>query len=210
MFLEQRSARQNGQPHAGKFSRHASQWGAALLLAIVATSMARASGPVPVRVGTQAPVFALRDTHNKLHSLTEWRGQTVALFFFCGCQPCQQCASLWRQAQESIGSHKPLTVAVFSGDAAEARSFMAHTHFAGNKTLVLLDTQEQTADRYGVTVCPRLFALNAGGQVRYTNDEPGSDPQKTPTASLVSRMLTATNAASGAIAPSEGQGKHAH
>ena len=155
---------------------------------------ARSAGALAARMGQSAPSFSLLDTSHQRHSLADWRGHPVAVFFYCGCVPCHRCALLWADAvQNTLAARqqKSMTVVVFSGEAPEARAFAAQTHLDPARTVILLDSREQTAERYGVTVCPRVFALDAAGIVRYTNDEPGSDPQKTPPALLVSRTLTA-------------------
>jgi len=155
---------------------------------------AHAAGARAARAGQSAPAFSLLDTNHQKHSLTDWRGHPVAVFFYCGCAPCHRCAQTWADAvQNTLATRqqKSMTVVVFSGEAPEARAFAAQTHLDPARTVILLDSREQTAERYGVTACPRVFALDAAGIVRYTNDEPGSDPQETPPALLVSRTLTA-------------------
>lgn len=155
---------------------------------------AHAADARAARAGQSAPSFSLLDTSHQKHSLADWRGHPVAVFFYCGCAPCHRCALLWADAVQNTlvkRQQKSMTVVVFSGEAPEARAFAAQTYLDPARTVILLDSMERTAERYGVTACPRVFALDAAGIVRYTNDEPGSDPQETPPALLVSRTLTA-------------------
>jgi len=146
--------------------------------------------------GRPAPIFILRDIQQRRHSLAELRGRPIALFFFCGCVPCHRCASLWAEAQQSglldsAASPKPITVAVFMGDAASARAFAAETALDPKQTLLLTDPQEKAATAYSVTTCPRFFIINSHGVLCRTNNEPGTDPQTTPATVLISRAQTA-------------------
>lgn len=79
---------------------------------------------------------------------------------------------------------------VFSGEADAALRFERETGLDPTKTVMLLDPKDRSAPAFGVTVCPRIFVLNGAGAIQYTNNEPGSDPQTTPAAVLVSRTLT--------------------
>ena len=163
----------------------------ALTAAIIAPTLLAA----PL-TGRPAPGFTLRDLQLHPHSLAELRGRPVALFFFCGCEPCHRCASLWAEAQQSgvlasESSVKPVTVAVFMGEAASARAFAAETGLDPKQTLFLTDPEEKAASAYGVTACPRFFVVDSHGILCRTNNEPGTDPQTTPAAVIVSRAQTA-------------------
>lgn len=177
-----------------------------LCLLLTGTSLA---APVPI-LGRPAPAFSLSDSQHRAHPLSGFRRAPVALFFFCGCDPCRRCASLWAQAQQAETSAKqtetsakqaeaspshhslaPATLIVYSGDAASASDFMAETGLDPKTTTLLFDPREQVSDTYGVTVCPRVFLLDAAGRVRYTNNEHGMDPQTMPTAAIISRTLAA-------------------
>lgn len=159
------------------------------------------AAPTPVQ---SAPIFTLKDTQGKTHSLREFRQKPVALFFFCGCDPCHRFASLWAQASldcypfSQLGSRtaspvqfiSPLpTLIVYSGDGASAHAFMAEAGLNPQTTTLLLDPKEQVADTYNVTLCPRVFLIDPTGQVRYTNNERGTDPQITSAVVAVSRVL---------------------
>ena len=141
------------------------------------------------------PAFTLPDLGGKPRTLAEFHGRPVALFFFCGCDACRRCAVAWGDAQRS-GALAPLpSVIVFSGDAAAAKRFREEAGLEAAQTTMLTDPADQVADRYQVPVCPRVFVLNAAGDLRYTNNERGTDPQTMPAAVLVSRIVSAVRAA---------------
>jgi hypothetical protein len=131
-----------------------------------------------------------------VQALGQFRGRPVVAFFCCGCAACHASARLWRQMEDSETS-PPTTLIVFSGDAAEARQFDAQTGLDAAHAVTLIDAQDHVTDRYQVTVCPRVFVLDAQGRIVYTNNAPGTDPQTTPALALDSQALTAWRNARG-------------
>jgi peroxiredoxin len=175
-----------------------------ILIAALSYSVAPAASAAARVLGKPTPSFTLPDVQGKRHALAEFRGRPVVLFFYCGCDACHRCAALWAEAQDNDAlppaqarsskrpsPSQPVTVVVYSGDAAAARRFAAETGLKARDTVLLVDPEDRVTDSYGVASCPRVFVLDARGELRYTNDEPGADPQKTPALSLVSRALTA-------------------
>ncbi|MBV9864583.1 MAG: redoxin domain-containing protein [Abitibacteriaceae bacterium] len=170
-----------------------------------------------------APAFILPDVDGKTHSLTDYRGQPVTLYFYCGCVWCHRCAQAWSGVQRSgalaqmaakqlsasphktsVGAgHTPLTLVVFTGDAEEARSFAKETQLDPKQTLFLLDQDEKVSPLYQATPCPRVFILDPQGKIRYTNNEQGKDSYKIPAPLIVARAVDALRAVSaGTVSPS--------
>ena len=82
-----------------------------------------------------------------------------------------------------------LTVVVFLGDAADAQAFAAATGLDPAQTVFLLDPASATAVTFGALPCPRLFALDPKGVIRYVNAQADDAPPQAPAALLVSRLL---------------------
>lgn len=165
--------------------------GALVLIALSVTSgQAQIPSPVRLAAGASAPAFRLPDTAGKFHTLGAMRGHPMIVFFFCGCATCHAAAAMWEGAVES---EKPIptTWAVFSGDANDAKAFAAQTGLGRSSALYLTDPNDIVGGRYGVSLCPRVFVLDAKGRIRYTNNAPGADPQTMPAATLVSQVLSA-------------------
>ena len=159
------------------------------------------------RAALATPAFALTDTSGLRRSLAEFRGRPVALFFLCGCTRCQRCAAQWGRFQvggvlapAAPGSVPPVTVVVFGGDAASARTFAARTGLMAGQTVLLPDPDLRvTEGLYHVPDCPRAFALDARGATRYAGGPAGNAPD----APLViaSRAMEALRGGGTALAP---------
>ena len=59
------------------------------------------SAPPLPQLGQAAPAFTLPDAQGKPHALASYRGRSVVLFFYCGCEPCHECARAWADVQRS-------------------------------------------------------------------------------------------------------------
>ncbi len=145
-----------------------------------------------VSLGLPLPAFSLPDTDGHLHGLAELRGKPVALFFFCGCRPCHDCARLWAQVQANgdLGGKQQSSVVVFSGPAADARKFAADTGLDPAQTLVLADPDDRVTSAYGVRQCPRIFVAGPLETLAYTSPDTGDPAPRLPAPALVSRVLT--------------------
>lgn len=159
-----------------------------------ATTPSEAGGPVPV--GSPAPPLRLTDLQGKARTLAEWHGHPIALCFFCGCDACHRVAREWAQVERSgvLSASKPKdaapqTVIVFLGDAAGAKAFAAATGLDPTQAVFLLDPVSASAVTFGALPCPRLFALDPKGVVRYVNAQADDAPPQAPAALLVSRLL---------------------
>lgn len=168
------------------------------LLVAFGTSPVLAANDLP-RTGSRVPAIILPDVAGHPRCLTEFKNRPLVLFFFCGCPPCHACARLWADVQQAgeisrgRSATGPQTVAVFLGDAEAARRFASKTGMDPAQTLLLMDPSDRTGQRFGVIQCPRVFVLDAGGRLTYTNSEnnPGTNSPRLSAAALVSRTLTA-------------------
>lgn len=187
-----------------------------LLLASSFTGLANAeAAAVAAPVLPLAPAFTLLGVDGKTHDLAGYRGQPVALFFFCGCVYCHRCAGAWSEVQRSgtlaqmAGNSTPnataasprtkvaaalLTLVLFHGEAAEARDFATATRLDPKQTVLLLDPDEKISALYKADPCPRVFVLDAAGRMRYTNDENGPESYKIPAPLIVARTVDALRA----------------
>jgi peroxiredoxin len=166
---------------------------------------AKASKPAPAKL---APAFTLQDADGKSRSLAEFRGRPVTLFFYCGCEWCQRCASLWAQFQRGgalptgAAGKDPVTLVVYSGDAVGVRQFATETGLSADQTVLLTDPQmDVTLMKYDAEPCPRVFVVDPGGRIVYTNDHSDDAPRKAPEMVIASRALDALRRA--ASSPAE-------
>jgi cytochrome oxidase Cu insertion factor (SCO1/SenC/PrrC family) len=148
--------------------------------------------------GDTAPPIDATDVSGKRFVLSAYKGHLVALFFYCGCEPCHEVASAW----SSLGragvlstppfsrADPPVTVVVFSGDARAARAFATSVRTSPN-TILVPDPTLALTERYAVDPCPRVFILDAQGRIAYTNNHPGDAPRIAPASAIVARVLSA-------------------
>ena len=153
------------------------------------------------------------------------------MFFYCGCGWCYRSAQSWSTIQRSgtLGhltppsghnstppvlsntlpaTAAPLTLVVYTGDAAEVREFAGRTQLDLKQTVLLPDSDEKVTTLYQADPCPRVFVVDAGGSIRYTNNEQGKESYKIPAPLIAARTVDALRAVSaGPAAPAKNQKK---
>jgi peroxiredoxin len=167
----------------------------ALCVALIGAQSAHAqSEKLRVVAGQKAPEFHLPDIDGKARTLKEFRGQTLALYFFCGCFPCHQVGRSWSAIQRSgalkTNGKTPLSLVVVHGDEVTARAFASDTQLDMKNTVVLPDKKETVSGTYDADPCPRVFIVDPQGTIRYTNDEKGRDSHSIAPALITARATT--------------------
>lgn len=109
-----------------------------------------------VSVGSTAPDFELTDQTGQLHSLEDYRGQWVVLYFYpkdetpgCTTQACE--------FRDNIFAYRELNAQILGVSLDDVDS---HKNFAENHSLpfpLLADTQGNVAASYGVKT--RMFGM---------------------------------------------------
>lgn len=121
----------------------------ALALAIgVPVSLARAEAPA---VGTVAPAFKLQDQNGAWHTLEEYRGKWVVLYFYPKDQT-PGCTAEACDARDNIVAFRKAGAVVLGVSVDDVAS---HKGFAEQNALpftLLADSTKQTAANYGVLV----------------------------------------------------------
>jgi len=189
---------------------------AAALLIVVGAAYAvhppvvSADGAAPA-VGRAAPTFRLVGTDRKPHSLAEFKGRRVALFFFCGCTWCADVAREWASLQRggalaesapggstrdgaarAAADGPPVTILIGSGlDAEGCQGLASRAGLDLTQTVLLPDPDASVVRVYNADPCPRVFVIDAGGILRYTNNGKDDTPRKAPALAIVSHALDA-------------------
>ena len=120
-----------------------------------------------LEIGSQAPDFTLPDQNGEPISLSDFRGQTVVLYFY----PRDSTPGCARQARAFAGVHEELQAlgAVVLGVSRD--SSPSHLRFAQKNDLpfLLLSDPERTAlEAYGVWQEKKLYGKVSMGIVRTT------------------------------------------
>jgi peroxiredoxin Q/BCP len=121
----------------------------AVVITCLAAARARSAEPAPPEVGVPAPGFHLQDQTGAWHSLTEYRGKWLVLYFYpkddtpgCTTQACEFRDNIF--AFNKLGA---VIVGISVDDVA------SHRQFAEEQSLpftLLADSTKQTATAYGV------------------------------------------------------------
>ena len=121
-------------------------------------------------------------------------GKPVLLFVFCGCKECKPVAEWWAKEQKirsaAKGTKLPLTIVAYIGNVKETRAFGERIGFDPESTLLLPDPTLIVASKYEAMPCPRVFAIDEVGRIRYTNPKTEKAAPLAPE-TLVSRSLAA-------------------
>lgn len=136
-----------------------------------------------VSVGEAAPDFELTDQDGRMHSIEDYRGQWVALYFYpkddtpgCTTEACE--------FRDNIFAFRNLDTQILGVSLDDAESHKAFSEKHGLPFPLLADTEGTTADAYGVktkmmgmTVAKRqTFLIDPQGNVakHYANVDPES------------------------------------
>jgi len=145
-----------------------------------------------------APNFTLKDPDGVKHSLSDYRGRPVALYFFCGCDWCHAVAGKWSLMQRagamptSTKGKEPVTLIVFQGDGKAAKQFAQETQLDPASNVLLGDEEVHvTVDLYDAEPCPRIFVLDPAGKVVYTNNHKDDAARVAPADVIATRALDA-------------------
>lgn len=137
-----------------------------ILLLLGLSSVLLLYGCVPTTPTLEkAPDFTLSDAEGNSFTLSEKEGQPVVLCFFTtGCHFCQmEVPYLNTIYQEYKDTHGLLVVGIAIGESQDEVQNFIDTY--GVEYPVLLDSQEEVADIYGIFAVPHLFFINREGYI---------------------------------------------
>lgn len=113
---------------------------------LTALGTAHADGP---SLGTAAPDFKLQDQNGKWHTLADYRGKWVALYFY----PKDQTPGCTTQAcdfRDNIFAYREADAVILGVSVDDIESHKAFAEKHGLPFSLLADPTKQTAKRYGV------------------------------------------------------------
>jgi peroxiredoxin Q/BCP len=121
------------------------QW---LFIGLLAALVTPAWADTP-SIGSPAPDFKLQDQNGKWHSLGEYRGKWVALYFY----PKDQTPGCTTQAcdfRDNIFAYREAGAVILGISVDDVESHKAFAEKHGLPFSLLADPTKQTASRYGV------------------------------------------------------------
>jgi peroxiredoxin len=140
--------------------------------------------PTGWQVGNRAPDFNLLSVgEGHTIRLEDLQGRPIILNFYCGCNFCSMVAREWVKNKDKVGDAAVLAVMTnhWTYAPAPVRDFRKRT---GWSWPTLADLGSQTARDYNALTCPRLFAIDSHGIIRYTNSAGVSDEKQLVAAAL--------------------------
>jgi peroxiredoxin len=117
-----------------------------------------------VKVGSQAPDFALVDLNGQKHKLSDYKGQGVFLNFWgTWCKPCEKEMPYINNQYNHFKDKGVQVIAVNIGE-----SDLAVTKYVERKKMEfpnVIDKDSQVQNAYGVNPLPVTFLINPEGKV---------------------------------------------
>ena len=143
------------------------RYAAMLLLTALLTlpACSRQKSSKPASEGNPAPHFILRTLNGEEVRLADLTGQVVLLNFWATwCPPCrEEIPSMMRLNTAMAGKpFRMLCVSIDDGGKVAVEEFFRKSGFS---LPVLLDSDQQTAKRYGLTGVPETFVIGKDGVI---------------------------------------------
>ena len=120
-----------------------------------------------IKVGQPAPDFTLNDLSNQSVSLSSRRGQKVVLldFWATWCGPCRMAMPGLQEMQEQFKTNGLEILSLNQGEGADVvRSFIERKKYSFH---VLLDSNSDVGNKYGVQGIPTLVLIDKKGAVQW-------------------------------------------
>ena len=118
-------------------------------------------------VGTKAPAFELPDQNGEIHTLEEYRGQKVILYFYPrdNTQGCTAQACAFGDLMPAFREKGAVIIGVSKDSVASHQKF-AEKH--GLNFILLADPEREAIEKYGVWQEKKLYGKVSMGVVRTT------------------------------------------
>lgn len=120
-----------------------------------------------IEPGKNAPAFTLKDQQGMAHSLSDYRGRPVVLFFYPkdDTSGCTKEACAFQESLPRLTPHKGVVLGMSILDEASKAKFAGKY---GLKFPLLADVDHAVAERYGVWQKKSLYGRIFNGIVRTT------------------------------------------
>ncbi len=125
--------------------------------------------PVELLVGTQAPEFQLSDVDGSLHSLVDYKGQTVLLVFTS--HTCRYCREMYPGLREFVRDNTSVKVLLLAANSVDENlAFLNEFSFSGFENLHVLTATQEVFKEYSVIGTPTLVVVDAEGKIVKTGN----------------------------------------
>ncbi len=120
-----------------------------------------------IEVGTKAPDFTLRDANGTEHSLADFRGKKVVLYFYPrdNTPGCTREACAFKETNESFQAENAVIIGLSKDSEAAHKKFMEKYELP---FLLLSDPEHQVLEAYGAWQEKKNYGKVSMGTVRST------------------------------------------
>ncbi|MDO5506264.1 MAG: TlpA disulfide reductase family protein [Pseudoxanthomonas suwonensis] len=160
--MQARSAIARGSGRPGR-------WTLLPVLLLLSGALLASQGGTPPRPG-EIPAPALGSAGGTPVNLEAMRGKVVIVTFWATwCGPCMRELPVLANFQRVVGEDALQVVAInFKEDRRTVNDFTRRLRDTG--ILWVHDTRGTISDDWGITTLPRMFAINAEGEVAFTHN----------------------------------------
>jgi peroxiredoxin len=136
---------------------------------IAAAPCLAAEAGAPPAVGAEAPAFSLPDTQGVMHALADYKTSkaTVVIFVSTQCPVSNAYNERMASITKEYSSKGVSVLGVYSNKAEGIDEIAAHAKEHGFTFVTLKDANNVVADKYGASVTPEAFVIDAKGMLRY-------------------------------------------
>ncbi len=133
----------------------------------VATPIAVTLPPPKAQANQPEMDFTLTSVDNKSFTLSDYKGRIVFLNFWATwCTPCQKELPALEQFQSQQSASGPVVLALDVKESPDqVKGFLSEYSISGLN--ILLDSNADIADTYGVFNLPVTFVIDPSGMIRY-------------------------------------------
>lgn len=139
------------------------------MLAIPAAAPLAADSDPAVFLGKEAPLFELPDSEGKTHDLADHRGDqgTVIIWVSAKCPVTNAYTGRMAALAGKYEAKGFAFLGINSNRTERPEEIAAHASESGLGFPLLKDDRNVVADRYGASVTPEVYVLDAEGILRY-------------------------------------------
>ena len=119
----------------------------------------------PPLIGSPAPEIVLQDLQGREVKLSDLRGKVVLVNFWATwCKPCKEEMPAMQASYDKLGNKGFVVLAV--NELEDTSRVAEHIRTHGHTFEVVMDHNNQVANRYGVVGLPASFLIDPQGIVR--------------------------------------------
>ncbi|WP_181348560.1 TlpA disulfide reductase family protein [Thalassobacillus sp. CUG 92003] len=134
------------------------------------TAMESPNAPEPLKVGSEAPDFELKNKEGERVKLSDFQGKKIFLNFWASwCAPCREEMPELEKFEQDYGEEVVVLTVNATGDElqeGDARDYLATEGFSFR---VLFDPQLEATNMYNIIAYPTTYFIGTDGTIQLEN-----------------------------------------